>query len=197
MDRHVDQKGYARVKDTEGIYGKKDSWVPEHRLVMAKFLGFPLPGKVHVHHINGNKSDNRVENLAIVSNMGHRAIHTVSPTKTIIERECYDPDFAGKEKWLKMRCPVCDKIFYRPASQVNRKTTIAPTCSHICAQRLIKQLLDDREKNTEIWTRIEHVVICEFKANGRFMRDFVKHPRPGFEINDRGLYVRSQYSREE
>ncbi len=49
-------------------YGK-----PEHRVVAEKMLGRKLlPGEV-VHHINGNRRDNRPENLMVFQSQGEHA----------------------------------------------------------------------------------------------------------------------------
>jgi hypothetical protein len=67
--------GYAYVYRPDSPMADKVGRVPEHRQVMADVLGRPLRRGEHVHHLNGNKTDNRPENLAILSPSDHSRAH--------------------------------------------------------------------------------------------------------------------------
>lgn len=84
----------------------------EHRLTMEAHLGYRLPRSMHVHHINGDKRDNRIENLEVIPAHIHGAMHAPA-IQPIVKN-----------------CTVCGAEF-RPHKTKRKR---AKTCSERCRQ---------------------------------------------------------------
>ena len=57
----------------------------EHRIIMERHLGRPLLKQEHVHHINHDTLDNRIENLQLLTHSEHSRLHSKERSKEFIE----------------------------------------------------------------------------------------------------------------
>lgn len=87
--RYINSNGYALVYKPDDPSTTKNGWVMEHRWVMAEHLGRPLYPDENVHHINGVRDDNRLENLELWSSSqpsGQRVEDKLAWARQILER---------------------------------------------------------------------------------------------------------------
>lgn len=57
--------GYILEFDPDNPASNGDGWIMQHRRVMSEHLGRPLERFENVHHKNGKRDDNRIENLEL------------------------------------------------------------------------------------------------------------------------------------
>jgi hypothetical protein len=98
--RQVTGEGFVRHGYRSVPVAPEDRWLThgrtpeaEHRLVMARFLGRPLRHDESVHHRNGSRDDNRIENLELWSRFqppGQRVEDKLVYAFEIMRR--YDPE---------------------------------------------------------------------------------------------------------
>ena len=133
-------------------YFAKTSRALIHRVIWIYCKG-DIPKGYHIHHIDGNKANNQIENLQLISPSEHQSLHHI-----ISKQKKYSCKFCGKKflssapsrptfcsakcyySWQKetqaeiKKCPICGKEFtaykYYPKKQC---------CSKSCSNRLAWQ----------------------------------------------------------
>lgn len=81
--RRITKAGYVMIYKPEHPSCSSTGYVREHRLIIEEHIGRYLEDNEEVHHINGNKSDNRIENLKLCTKDSHRKEHTGRINKSI------------------------------------------------------------------------------------------------------------------
>lgn len=68
-------KGYVRVMNLGHPEADKHGYVYEHRLVAERIIGRLLYENEVVHHKNGHRDDNSIDNLVVMDIGQHKALH--------------------------------------------------------------------------------------------------------------------------
>ena len=110
--RRINEQGYVEIYKPGYHHTRPNGYVREHIYVAEQMLGRPLKyygsgdGRNEVvHHINGDKTDNREDNLLVLSAKDHRKLHNATVKEQVdkvllkrireLEKELQE----GNEKW--------------------------------------------------------------------------------------------------
>jgi len=124
MSKVLSSDGRWLVTAPPGYKGKtyiKNRYVFEYRLLVEQSMGRLLKPWEQVHHKNGNKLDDRLENLEILDTKTHRDFHS--------NLRKGKPNF---------KCSKCDKKFHRQPCMGNRNTSGTIFCSRDCYRKFVK-----------------------------------------------------------
>jgi len=82
------REGYVMIRKTDHPKAEQNGYVYEHRLIMEKKIGRYLKSLEVVHHINGKKNDNRIENLELHSTpLSHNAMENLIKENVKLKKE--------------------------------------------------------------------------------------------------------------
>ena len=148
--RSIDTSGYARVLDTAHKLADTKGYVKEHKLVWTNANG-DIPGGHVIHHKNGIKDDNRLENLELMTTsehnrltfMGNTFTQKYSESEVVIWAELHDKGMAYRAVSEKVGADI--STIFKRVKKYRAKYPLPPWASHqiLRASGMIEDICKD------------------------------------------------------
>lgn len=170
---YIDKDGYVILKKENER---------EHRYIAKKILGRDLKHNEVVHHINGKRADNKIENLCVMDRQKHEMIHVWLTWKRKKDGKYPHPNYQKKvlvgrsyggillENAIQETKPIPQK-HQRFIIDTHKKTNAFPEKNN-CA--VSKKLFDDLRRERRIIAHEKEVALYEVFHNST-LQEMIKH----------------------
>ena len=139
--RKIDKNiGYVRIYCP--MHPESNSWgyVYEHRVLAEQKLGRRLEANEVVHHLNGKRWDNRMENLKVMDRREHSKLVNKPYEETGVPSVCLPMELELEHKFLNRQeivtkikqCKVCNKSF------TGRNNCCSKNCSLLRRRKVVR-----------------------------------------------------------
>lgn len=78
---YITKEGYKQVYRPKDPDARPNGYTPEHRYIARKKYGNELTSDLIIHHVDGNKLNNDIDNLKMVTPKEHYKIHNSKKRK--------------------------------------------------------------------------------------------------------------------
>lgn len=104
-----------------------------HRYIAKKYFGEEMVSGLVVHHIDGNRLNNEIENLRLMTNKEHMSLHSRQQSEKRKEKRRQEILLAGGNPEIEKKCPRCKQIkkfsdFYKNKSSVDGMSGYCKLC---------------------------------------------------------------------